>query len=135
MIVAFCVTLLVVGARFLIGHYLAQAQQLKSLYGAFIAFPLLMITIFVIWALGMVYGAALVAEGSAANGAGPVPKTRPKRTDRSTRSDDRLRRHSGLSTRRCQHAVARELRGLLMRRRDQCSDRFVVRVSTAPARR
>lgn len=61
-IVAMCVTLLVVGARFVIGHYLAQAQQLKSLYGAFIAFPLLMITLFVIWAL-VLYGAALVAEG------------------------------------------------------------------------
>jgi len=80
-IVAFCVTLLVVGARFLIGHYLAQAQQLKSLYGAFIAFPLLMITIFVIWAL-VLYGAALVAEGFGSQWRWPgTKKTRPKRTD------------------------------------------------------
>ncbi|MBS0313645.1 MAG: YihY family inner membrane protein [Burkholderiales bacterium] len=60
--VALCVTLLLVAARFVIGQYLAHAQQLKSLYGAFIAIPLLLITVFVIWAL-VLYGGALVAEG------------------------------------------------------------------------
>lgn len=49
-------------ARYLITHYFATLQQLKSLYGAFIAFPVLMVTTFVIWAL-ILYGAALVAEG------------------------------------------------------------------------
>ena len=56
------VTVLIVVARYLITHYFAQLQQLKSLYGAFIAFPVLMVTVFVIWAL-VLYGAALVAEG------------------------------------------------------------------------
>lgn len=58
------VTLLIEVARYLIAHYFAQLQQLKSLYGAFIAFPVLMVTTFVIWAL-VLYGAALVAEGFA----------------------------------------------------------------------
>ncbi len=49
-------------ARYVITHYFATLQQLKSLYGAFIAFPVLMVTTFVIWAL-VLYGAALVAEG------------------------------------------------------------------------
>ena len=56
------VTALIEVARYLITHYFAQLQQLKSLYGAFIAFPVLMVTVFVIWAL-VLYGAALVAEG------------------------------------------------------------------------
>ena len=59
---ALLVTVLIVVARYLITHYFAQLQQLKSLYGAFIAFPVLMVTVFVIWAL-VLYGAALVAEG------------------------------------------------------------------------
>jgi membrane protein len=56
------VTALIEVARYLIAHYFAQLQQLKSLYGAFIAFPVLMVSTFVIWAL-VLYGAALVAEG------------------------------------------------------------------------
>lgn len=59
---ALLVTVLIVVARHLITHYFAQLQQLKSLYGAFIAFPVLLVTVFVIWAL-VLYGAALVAEG------------------------------------------------------------------------
>ncbi|GEM_PF-3254477 len=63
---ALLVTVLIVVARYLITHYFAQLQQLKSLYGAFIAFPVLMVTVFVIWAL-VLYGAALVAEGFGGN--------------------------------------------------------------------
>ena len=59
---AFLVTLLIEIARYVIVNYFAQIQQLKSLYGAFIAFPVLMVTLFVLWAL-VLYGAALVAEG------------------------------------------------------------------------
>jgi membrane protein len=56
------VTALIEVARYLITHYFAQLQQLKSLYGAFIAFPILLVTVFVTWSL-VLYGAALVAEG------------------------------------------------------------------------
>lgn len=63
---ALLVTVLIVVARYLITHYFAQLQQLKSLYGAFIAFPVLMVTVFVIWSL-VLYGAALVAEGFGSN--------------------------------------------------------------------
>ena len=59
---ALLVTLLIEAARYVIVNYFAQIQQLKSLYGAFIAFPVLMVTLFVLWAL-VLYGAALVAEG------------------------------------------------------------------------
>jgi uncharacterized BrkB/YihY/UPF0761 family membrane protein len=59
---ALLVTALIEVARYLITHYFAQMQQLKSLYGAFIAFPVLMVTLFVLWGL-VLYGAALVAEG------------------------------------------------------------------------
>ena len=59
---ALLVTLLIEVARYVIVNYFAQIQQLKSLYGAFIAFPVLMVTLFVLWAL-VLYGAALVAEG------------------------------------------------------------------------
>jgi len=59
---AVLVTALIEIARYVITHYFATLQQLKSLYGAFIAFPVLMVTVFVIWAL-VLYGAALVAEG------------------------------------------------------------------------
>lgn len=59
---AFLVTLLIEIARYAIVNYFAQIQQLKSLYGAFIAFPVLMVTLFVLWAL-VLYGVALVAEG------------------------------------------------------------------------
>jgi membrane protein len=59
---ALLVTALIEVARYVIVHYFAQMQQLKSLYGAFIAFPVLMVTLFVLWAL-VLYGAALVADG------------------------------------------------------------------------
>jgi membrane protein len=59
---AVLVTALIEIARYVIVNYFAQIQQLKSLYGAFIAFPVLMVTLFVLWAL-VLYGAALVAEG------------------------------------------------------------------------
>ena len=59
---ALLVTALIEVARYVIVNYFAQMQQLKSLYGAFIAFPVLMVTLFVLWAL-VLYGAALVAEG------------------------------------------------------------------------
>ena len=84
---AFLVTALIEIARYVIVNYFAQIQQLKSLYGAFIAFPVLMVTLFVLWAL-VLYGAALVAEGfgsklrwpftssaSARSKAGKAPKT------------------------------------------------------------
>ena len=63
---ALLVTLLIEIARYVIVNYFAQIQQLKSLYGAFIAFPVLMVTLFVLWAL-VLYGAALVAEGFGSN--------------------------------------------------------------------
>jgi uncharacterized BrkB/YihY/UPF0761 family membrane protein len=53
-------------------------QQLKSLYGAFIAFPVLIVTLFVIWAL-VLYGAALVAEGFGAQWKFPA-RSRKKTT-------------------------------------------------------
>ena len=56
------ITILIELARYLIAHYFAQLQQVKSLYGAFIAFPVILLTLFAIWAL-VLYGAALVAEG------------------------------------------------------------------------
>jgi membrane protein len=59
---AILVTLLIEIARYVIVTYFAQMDQLKSLYGAFIAFPVLMVTLFVLWVL-VLYGAALVAEG------------------------------------------------------------------------
>ena len=59
---ALLVTALIEIARYVIVNHFAQIQQLKSLYGAFIAFPVLMVTLFVLWAL-VLYGAALVAEG------------------------------------------------------------------------
>ena len=59
---AVLVTALIEVARYLIANYFAQLQQLKSLYGAFIAFPILLVTVFVTWSL-VLYGAALVAEG------------------------------------------------------------------------
>ena len=59
---AVLVTVMIEIARYVIVNYFAQIQQLKSLYGAFIAFPVLMVTLFVLWAL-VLYGAALVAEG------------------------------------------------------------------------
>ncbi len=76
---ALLVTVLIVVARYLITHYFAQIQQLKSLYGAFIAFPVLMVTAFVIWAL-VLYGAALVAEGfGSTSGVRATKAERPRR--------------------------------------------------------
>ncbi len=74
---ALLVTVLIVVARYLITHYFAQLQQLKSLYGAFIAFPVLMVTVFVIWAL-VLYGAALVAEGFGGKSGGSSSKPSSK---------------------------------------------------------
>ncbi len=62
LLVATLITALIELARYVITHHFAQMPQLKSLYGAFIAFPVLIVTLFVIWAL-VLYGAALVAEG------------------------------------------------------------------------
>lgn len=62
LLAATLITGLIELARYVITHYFAQMQQLKSLYGAFIAFPVLIVSMFVIWAL-VLYGAALVAEG------------------------------------------------------------------------
>jgi membrane protein len=59
---ALLVAALVEFARYLITHHFATLGQLKSLYGAFIAVPVLMVSAFVIWAL-VLYGAALVMEG------------------------------------------------------------------------
>jgi membrane protein len=76
---ALLVTVLIVVARYLITHYFAQLQQLKSLYGAFIAFPVLMVTVFVIWAL-VLYGAALVAEGFGGKLSTKSSKPKPAKT-------------------------------------------------------
>jgi uncharacterized BrkB/YihY/UPF0761 family membrane protein len=59
---ALLVTLLIELARYVITHHFATLAQLKSLYGAFVALPVLMVSAFVLWAL-VLYGAALVAEG------------------------------------------------------------------------
>jgi len=66
LLVATLITAFIELARYFITHYFAQMPQVKSLYGAFIAFPVLIVTLFVIWAL-VLYGAALVAEGFGAN--------------------------------------------------------------------
>lgn len=59
---ALVVTGLIEIARYVITHHFATLGQLKSLYGAFVAIPVLMVSAFVLWAL-VLYGAALVAEG------------------------------------------------------------------------
>ena len=74
---AVMVTFLIEIARYVIVTYFAQIQQLKSLYGAFIAFPVLMVTLFVLWAL-VLYGAALVAENFGSNARWPKRSTKPK---------------------------------------------------------
>jgi len=71
---ALLVTVLIEIARYVIVTYFAQMHQIKSLYGAFIAFPVLMVTLFVLWTL-VLYGAALVAEGF---GSTPRSPTRGK---------------------------------------------------------
>lgn len=63
---ALLVAALVELARYLITHHFATLAQLKSLYGAFVAVPVLMVSAFVIWAL-VLYGAALVMEGFGKN--------------------------------------------------------------------
>jgi membrane protein len=63
---ALLVALLIELARYVITHHFATLGQLKSLYGAFVAIPVLMVSAFVIWAL-VLYGAALVAEGFGEN--------------------------------------------------------------------
>ncbi len=63
---ALLVTALIEVARYLITHHFATLTQLKSLYGAFVAIPVLMVSAFVLWAL-VLYGAALVAEGFGKN--------------------------------------------------------------------
>ena len=65
-------------ARYFITHYFAQFQQVKSLYGAFIAVPVILLTLFAIWAL-VLYGAALVAEGFGSKLCWPRGSTRVKR--------------------------------------------------------
>jgi len=77
------VTVLIEIARYLIAHYFAQLQQLKSLYGAFIAFPVLMVTTFVIWAL-VLYGGALVAEGFGSTWRWPPRKAPARNTKAKT---------------------------------------------------
>ncbi len=62
-------------ARYVITHYFATLQQLKSLYGAFIAMPVLMVSAFVMWAL-VLFGYALVAEGFGKNLHWPFGKQR-----------------------------------------------------------
>lgn len=63
---ALLITALLEIARYVITHYFATLQQLKSLYGAFIAVPVLMVSAFVMWTL-VLYGYALVAEGFGRN--------------------------------------------------------------------
>lgn len=63
---AVVVTGLIEVARYVITHHFATLAQLKSLYGAFVAIPVLMVSAFVLWAL-VLYGAALVAEGFGKN--------------------------------------------------------------------
>jgi membrane protein len=63
---AVLIAALVEFARYVITHHFATLEQLKSLYGAFIAVPVLMVSAFVMWGL-VLYGAALVAEGFGKN--------------------------------------------------------------------
>jgi membrane protein len=81
---AFLVAALVEFARYLITHHFATLAQLKSLYGAFIAVPVLMVSAFVIWAL-VLYGAALVMEGFGKNLRWPSRvKAKPARAPKTT---------------------------------------------------
>jgi membrane protein len=63
---ALLVAVLIEIARYVITHHFANLAQLKSLYGAFVAIPVLMVSAFVLWAL-VLYGGALVAEGFGKN--------------------------------------------------------------------
>lgn len=78
---ALLVTVLIEIARYVIVHYFAHIEQLKSLYGAFIAFPVLMITLFVLWLL-VLFGAALVAENFGSGMRWPTRKTAPRKVAR-----------------------------------------------------
>jgi membrane protein len=75
---ALLVAVLVELARYVITNYFATLEQLKSLYGAFIAVPVLMVSAFVMWAL-VLYGGALVAEGFGKNMRWPA-RTKSKNT-------------------------------------------------------
>jgi membrane protein len=70
-------------ARYVITNYFATLQQLKSLYGAFIAVPVLMVSAFVMWAL-VLYGAALAAEGFGKNLRWPSNGRSKKTANRNT---------------------------------------------------
>ncbi len=59
---ALVITVLLEIARYLISHHLAQATLLKSLYGAFLVVPIIMVSAIVTWAL-VLLGCALCAEG------------------------------------------------------------------------
>lgn len=78
---ALLVAALVEISRYVITHYFATLQQLKSLYGAFIAVPVLMVSAFVLWAI-VLYGAALVAEGFGKNLRWPSRKSTGKNEPR-----------------------------------------------------
>lgn len=75
---ALFVTALIEVARYVITHHFATLGQLKSLYGAFVAIPVLMVSAFVLWAL-VLYGAALVAEGFGKTCAGDLAEPRAVR--------------------------------------------------------
>jgi membrane protein len=84
---ALLITALIEVARYVITHHFATMTQLKSLYGAFIAIPVLMVSAFVMWAL-VLYGAALVAEGFGKNLRWPLGgKTRTKNTKLSAKTE------------------------------------------------
>ncbi len=71
---ALLMTALIEVARYVITHHFATMAQLKSLYGAFVAVPVLMVSAFVLWAI-VLFGAALVAEGFGKNLRWPFGRT------------------------------------------------------------
>jgi membrane protein len=80
---ALLVAVLVELSRYVITHYFATIEQLKSLYGAFIAIPVLMVSAFVMWAL-VLYGGALVAEGFGKNMRWPFSRKAKKTSTRNS---------------------------------------------------
>jgi uncharacterized BrkB/YihY/UPF0761 family membrane protein len=82
---ALVVTGLIEIARYVITHHFATLGQLKSLYGAFVAIPVLMVSAFVLWAL-VLYGAALVAEGFGKNLRWPFGKGSTRSTSTRVKS-------------------------------------------------
>jgi membrane protein len=87
---ALLVTALIEFARYIITHHFATMTQLKSLYGAFVAVPVLMVSAFVMWSL-VLYGAALVAEGFGKNLRWPFGgKSRTKHSRLAAKSDAAL---------------------------------------------